>query len=512
MGKGTRSLPAMLTDRYELGQLLGEGKFAKVYHGTHRATGEEVAVKVMEQEKLAKLGATEHVTREITAMQRLRHPNVVRIHEVMATRTRVYVVMEYARGGELLRYFCRGGSPGPAGFGEHEARRLFQQLVSALAYCHARGVFHRDIKPDNLLLDEKWDLKVADFGLSALPDTERREGYLQTVCGTPMYIAPEVFSRRGYDGAKADVWACGVVLYVLVTGRRPFPDYNVTQLYRMINQFKFHCPASFSIDLVRLFRRLLHPNPERRISIPEIMETRWFRKGGFKEVTYYVDSNDRLRSLDSVDDEPDLYDSDDDTLFGSSSSSSPLSSTPVAGTPRGSGVGIHTSVSAPALSELGSMVDDSIIHNASSLPPRPVMPRPKSLNAFDIIASSPSFDLSGLFEERGEKMRFISGAPVPEIIAKLKEIAGMVSFTARSKDCQVSIEATRNGQKGALAISAKVFELTPELVMVQVCKKAGDTVEYSRFCDNELKTGLRDLVVDSQPVTDSGDGSSAEAE
>ncbi|BAS87978.1 Os04g0183200 [Oryza sativa Japonica Group] len=96
------------------------------------------------------------------------------------------------------------------------------------------------------------------------------------------------------------------------------------------------------------------------------------------------------------------------------------------------------------------------------------MPRPKILNAFDIIASSPSFDLSGLFQERGERMRFVSGASVADIIAKLEEIAGMVSFMARTKDCQVSIEATQNGQKGALAISAKVFELTWELVMVQV--------------------------------------------
>jgi|UniRef100_A0A0E0I9W6 5'-AMP-activated protein kinase catalytic alpha subunit len=116
------------------------------------------------------------------------------------------------------------------------------------------------------------------------------------------------------------------------------------------------------------------------------------------------------------------------------------------------------------------------------------MRRPKSLNAFDIIASSLSFDLSELFEERGERMHFMSGALVADIIAKLEEIAGMVS-----------IEATRNGHKGALAISSKVFELTRELVMVQVCKKAGDTAEYRRFCDNELKAGMRGLVVDALP-------------
>ncbi|KAF0902887.1 hypothetical protein E2562_019827 [Oryza meyeriana var. granulata] len=495
MGTGTKP-PPMPTDRYELGRLLGEGNFAKVYHARHRATGEEVAVKVMEREKLVRLGATEQIKREISVMQRLRHPNVVRIHEVMANKRRVYVVMEYVRGGALYRYFRRDPAGRPR---EPEGRRFFQQLVSALAYCHARGVYHRDIKPDNLLVDEQGNLKVADFGLSAITDTERSEAHLQTVCGTQLYLAPEVLERRGYDGAKADVWACGVVLFVLVAGRKPFPDCHFAQLYRMIRQSQFQCPASFSPELARLMRRLLQPDPARRITIPEIMETRWFRRG-FKEVSYYVDNNDRLRSLDN---EPQLYDSDSDKFESSSSSDS---STPVAGTPRVPGGGMHTSVSAPALSELDRM------DNASSLRPR--MPRPKSLNAFDIIASSPSFDLSGLFEERGrgERMRFVSGAPVPEIIAKLEEIAGMVSFTARTKDCQVSIEATRNGQKGALAICAKVFELTPELVMVQVCKKAGDNSEYRRFCNNELKTGLRSLVVDGLPVESGGHGGAAEAE
>jgi 5'-AMP-activated protein kinase catalytic alpha subunit len=147
--------------------------------------------------------------------------------------------------------------------------------------------------------------------------------------------------------------------------------------------------------------------------------------------------------------------------------------------------GMRTSASAPSLVDLGK---------TRSAGAQPRMRRIKSLNAFDIIASSPSFDLSGLFEERGEQMRFVSGAPVPTIISKLEEIAGQVSFTARTKECQVSFEATRNGHKGALAISAKIFQLTPELVMVQVCKKAGDTAEYRQFCHNELKPGLRGLV------------------
>ncbi|KAL5200400.1 hypothetical protein ABZP36_021603 [Zizania latifolia] len=473
--------PVLPTDRYELGRLLGEGSFAKVYLAVHTPTGEEVAIKVMEKEKLIKLGAAQQIKREIAVMQRLRHPNVVRLHEVMANKKRIYVVMEYVPGGPLY-WQLRQSRDNRAGLREPDARRFFQQLVSALAYCHARGVYHRDIKPENLLVDKHGNLKVADFGLSALADTARREALLHTVCGTPLYGAPEVFTRRGYDGAKADVWACGVVLFVLTAGRKPFPDHNINNLYRLICRSEYHCPPTFSVDLVRLLHRLLHPDPARRISIPQIMEMKWFKKG-FKEISYYVDNNDRLRKLDGPD-ELELYDSDSDDVFTSSPSSSE-SSSPAVGTLRGTGT-MHTSASALALTELERM------GNNVSFQPR--MRRLKSLNAFDIITSSPSFDLSGLFEERGEKMRLVSGAPVSVIISKLEEIAGMVSFTARTKDCQVSIEATRNGQKGALAISAKVFELTPELVMIQVCKKAGDIAEYRQFCDNELKPGLRCLV------------------
>ncbi|TVT98319.1 hypothetical protein EJB05_56384, partial [Eragrostis curvula] len=236
--------------------------------------------------------------------------------------------------------------------------------------------------------------------------------------------------------------------------------------------------------LVRLVRRLLCPNPARRITIPQIKQTAWFRRG-FKEINFYIGNDDRPRSLGESAQREFDSDSDDD----STSSDDP--SSPVAH--RG-GSRMHTSVSAPSLT---SLEKDAAAAAAQVEPPR--MRRPKSLNAFDIIASSPSFDLSGLFDEPGEQMRFVSAAPVPKIIAKLQEIAGHVSFTARTKEHQVSIEATRNGHRGALLISARIFELTPDLVMVKVSKKAGDTAEYRQFCDSELKPGLRGLV-DGMPA------------
>ncbi|CAL5038890.1 unnamed protein product [Urochloa decumbens] len=455
----------LLMGRYELGKLLGKGSFAKVYLARNAETGEEVAIKIMDKGHLARSGAVQQqVMREIDIMRRVRHPNVVRIHEVMATKRSIFVVMEYVGGGSLDAYLAHRAAG--RGLAEPSARRVFHQLVSALDYCHSLGVYHRDVKPDNILVDGAGKIKVADFGLSALTDADRREAPLHTVCGTPMFIAPEVFLRRGYDGAKADVWACGVVLFALAAGRFPFNQRD-TGLYHLIRRGDYHCPPWFSPGLVRLIRRLLCPDPERRIAMAQIKENPWFRKG-FKEIP---------RSLSVPEQRGSDSDSDDDSTVL-------LESSPVASAqPRGYGSRMHTSVSAPSLTTLGC---------AGSTAGRPRMRRLKSLNAFDIIASSPSLNLTGLFEEPGEQMRFVSTAPVSDIIAKLEEIAGHVSFTARTKEYQVSIGG--NGNRGALLVSAKVFELTPELVMLKVCKKAGDTAEYRQFCDNELKPGLRGLV------------------
>ncbi|XP_062179115.1 CBL-interacting protein kinase 25-like [Phragmites australis] len=481
-----QAMPRLLMGRYHLGKLLGKGSFAKVYHARNVESGEEVAIKMMDKDHLAKTGAAQQqIMREIDIMRRVRHPNVVRIHEVMASKTRIFVVMEFVGGGSLHGYLVHRSD---RGVGEVVARRVFHQLVSALDYCHSLGVYHRDIKPENILVDDKGNIKVADFGLSSLADTARQDALLHTICGTPMYIAPEVLARRGYDGAKADVWACGVVLFALAAGRLPFNHKDIYTMYHMICRSDYQCPPWFSAGLVRLIRRLLCPYPTQRITIPQIKETPWFKKG-FKEINFYIGNDDRPRSLGKSGEPEQRYfdsDSDDDTTVSSLSSEDPFS--PVAGVQhRGSGSRMHTSVSAPSLTTLEKT-------DSAAIQVHPRMRRPKSLNAFDIIASSPSFDLSGLFEEPGEQMRFVSAAPVAKIISKLEEIAGHVSFTARTKEYQVSIEETRNGLRGALLISTKIFEITPELVMVKVCKKAGDIAAYRQFCSNELKPGLRGLV------------------
>ncbi|CAN6443728.1 unnamed protein product [Victoria cruziana] len=443
----------LLLGRYEVGKLLGQGTFAKVYYARNVKTGESVAIKVLDKEKILKSGLISHIKREISVLRRVRHPNIVQLFEVMATKTKIYFVMEFVRGGELFGRVAKGRLK------EDTARRYFQQLISAVDFCHGRGVYHRDLKPENLLLDENGDLKVSDFGLSAVSDQIRQDGLFHTFCGTPAYVAPEVLARKGYDGAKVDIWSCGVILFVLMAGYLPFHDQNVMAMYRKIYKGEFRCPRWFSPELSRLLFRLLDTNPETRITIPEVMENRWFKKG-FKQVKFYFE-NDRFHNV---------LDDDDGFDSQTSSSSSPerQSRPSVGGSVRG-------------------------------------LPRPASLNAFDIISFSPGFDLSGLFEERGEESRFVSGEPVSKIISKLEEIAKVVSFTVRKKDCQVSLEGSgRRGERGSmsghLAIAAEIFELTPSLVVVEVKKTAGDRGEYEEFCRTELGPGLRGLAASAAPT------------
>lgn len=267
-----------LFNKYEIGKLLGCGAFAKVYHARNVATGQSVAIKVVNKSKLKdSANLMNNIKREISIMSRLRHPYIVKLFEVLATRTKIYFVLEFVKGGELFAKVAKGR------FSEDLGRKYFQQLICAVSYCHLRGVYHRDLKPENLLLDDNGDLKVSDFGLSALTDQVRDDGLLHTLCGTPAYVAPEILAKRGYDGAKIDVWSCGIVLFVLTAGYLPFNDPNLMNMYKKIYKGEFRCPKWMSTDLKRFLTRLLDTNPQSRITIDEIKRDPWFRKG-YREI------------------------------------------------------------------------------------------------------------------------------------------------------------------------------------------------------------------------------------
>ncbi|XP_009616687.1 CBL-interacting protein kinase 5 [Nicotiana tomentosiformis] len=432
----------ILMQRYEIGKLLGKGTFAKVYHARNLKTGESVAVKIIDKEKVMKVGLIDQIKREISVMRLIKHPNVVQLYEVMASKTKIYFAMEYVRGGELFNKVAKGRLK------EDAARKYFQQLIAAVDFCHSRGVYHRDLKPENLLLDEGGNLKVSDFGLSALLDSKRQDGLLHTTCGTPAYVAPEVINKRGYDGEKADIWSCGVVLFVLLAGYLPFHDQNLMEMYKKISKGEFKCPQWFHPEVRKLLSRILDPNPSSRITLTKLMDNYWFKKG-FKQIDKTTNpGKEQLESPRSVLDIED-HNSDGE---GPSNPKKDQDSTTM---------------------------------------------KPTCLNAFDIISLSPGFDLSGLFEkekERKSDARFTAKKPASIIVSKLEEVASNESFNVKKKDGTVTMQSIKEGRKGQLAIDAEIFEITPSFHVVEVSKKSGDTMEYKKFFDQGLKTSLKDIV------------------
>ncbi|XP_077238279.1 CBL-interacting protein kinase 21 [Tasmannia lanceolata] len=255
--------------KYQVGRTIGEGSFAKVKVAANVETGQCVAIKIIDKQMVIDNKLMDQVKREISTMKLLHHPNIVRIYEVIATRTKIYLVMEYVSGGQLsdkMSYLKK--------LSEGEARKYFQQLIDAVDYCHGRGVYHRDLKPENLLLDSKGNLKVSDFGLSIL----RKPGdLLSTACGSPSYVAPEVIANKNYEGSAADVWSCGVILFELLAGYLPFEDRNLMNLYRKISRAEYTCPKWFTAGQSKLIFRILDPLSIRRITVAEILEDKWFQ-------------------------------------------------------------------------------------------------------------------------------------------------------------------------------------------------------------------------------------------
>ncbi|KAJ7560029.1 hypothetical protein O6H91_04G111200 [Diphasiastrum complanatum] len=197
------------------------------------------------------------IKREISIMKLVKHPNIIQICEVMGSKKKIYIVLELVTGGELFDKIATQGR-----LKEEEARKYFQQLINGVDFCHSRGVYHRDLKPENLLLDANGILKISDFGMSALSQQLKADGLLHTTCGTPNYVAPEVLNNKGYDGATADTWSCGVILFVLMAGYLPFDDPNLMTLYKKILQADFTFPPWFSSGAKKLIKRMLDPNPK----------------------------------------------------------------------------------------------------------------------------------------------------------------------------------------------------------------------------------------------------------
>ncbi|KAL8161066.1 hypothetical protein V2J09_012555 [Rumex salicifolius] len=419
----------ILMQRYELGRFLGQGNFAKVYFARDMKSNQNVAIKVIDKEKVLKVGLDLQIKREISAMKMLRHANVLQVYEVMASKSNIYMVLEYAKGGELFNKVAKGRLK------EDIARWVFQQLISAVDFCHRRGVYHRDLKLENLLLDDLGNLKVSDFGLSTLVESSTHDELLKTICGTPAYVAPEVISRKGYDGAKADTWSCGVILYAMLAGYLPFQDSNIMEMYKKIRRAEYKCPNWFPTELRKLVAKILDPNPRRRISIAKIMENPWFKRG--------------------------------------------LGTTPVA-------------------SEVETGQLSKPVMCTTLTEKKQELGKLSNLNAFDIISLSPGFDLSGLFveNEQREDVSFTSQQPAAAIMSKLEEVAVSFKLKVLKKDGGGFLRLTQPGEQGkeSVVLDVEVFEFTPSFHLVEIKKIGGDSIEYQRMIKQDIKPAIKDIV------------------
>ncbi|KAK4352280.1 hypothetical protein RND71_027798 [Anisodus tanguticus] len=395
--------------KYEVGRTIGEGTFAKVKFAQNTETGESVAMKVLDRSTIIK------------------HKMV---DQVIATRTKIYIILEFITGGELFDKIVHHGR-----LSEAESRRYFQQLIDGVDYCHIKGVYHRDLKPENLLLDSQGNLKISDFGLSASPG----EGVniLKTTCGTPNYVAPEVLSHKGYDGAVADIWSCGVILYVLMAGYLPFDEVDLTTLYAKIEKADFSCPSWFPVGAKSLIHRILDLNPQTRIRIEEIRNDEWFKKNYVPvKAMEYEDVN-----LDDIN---------------------------------------------AAFDDTEEEVTKEQYDNADT--------GPLALNAFDLIILSQGLNLSVLFDRGQDSLkhhqtRFLTQKPAKVVLSSMEVVAQSMGFKTHIRNFKMRVE----GLSAKKTSHFSVFEVAPTFFMVDVQKAAGDASEflkfYKNFCGN-----LEDII------------------
>ncbi|RDD39174.1 Serine/threonine-protein kinase BRSK2 [Trichoplax sp. H2] len=253
---------------YILERTLGKGQTGLVKLGIHCQTRKKVAIKIICRDKLSK-SLLSKVEREITIMKLIEHPHVLGLFDVYENKKMLYLVLEHVSGGELFDYLVKKGRLSPK-----EARKYFRQIISALDFCQSHCICHRDLKPENLLLDGKMNIKVADFGMASL---QVEDAMLETSCGSPHYVCPEIIRGEKYDGRKADVWSAGVILFALLVGSLPFDDENLRRLLDKVKKGNFSIPDFVPSECQDLLKRMIEKDPEKRYSIADVYKHPWMK-------------------------------------------------------------------------------------------------------------------------------------------------------------------------------------------------------------------------------------------
>ncbi|XP_052006540.1 serine/threonine-protein kinase BRSK2-like isoform X1 [Xyrauchen texanus] len=301
-GKDNSSQHANYVGPYRLEKTLGKGQTGLVKLGIHCVTCQKVAIKIVNREKLSE-SVLMKVEREIAILKLIEHPHVLKLHDVYENKKYLYLVLEHVSGGELFDYLVKKGRLTPK-----EARKFFRQIISALDFCHSHSICHRDLKPENLLLDEKNNIRIADFGMASL---QVGDSLLETSCGSPHYACPEVIRGEKYDGRKADVWSCGVILFALLVGALPFDDDNLRNLLEKVKLGVFHMPHFIPPDCQNLLRGMIEVDATKRLTLEQIQKHTWYIGGKNEpEPEQPVPRKVAIRTLPSTEDiDPDVLES-----------------------------------------------------------------------------------------------------------------------------------------------------------------------------------------------------------
>uniref|UniRef100_A0A8C8EC72 non-specific serine/threonine protein kinase n=1 Tax=Otus sunia TaxID=257818 RepID=A0A8C8EC72_9STRI len=269
--------PMLSFKGYRLSNTLGEGSYGKVKSAYCDQLKCNVAIKIIDKRKAPQEFLERFLPREIQALRRLHHPSIIKTYEIFETSAgKVYIVMELGEKGDLLDYIKITGA-----MEEDIAHIKFQQLASAIKYCHDSDLAHRDLKCENILLDEDLNIKLSDFGFSKSlsRDEDGRTILSQTFCGSAAYTAPEVLEGVPYDPKISDIWSLGVILYTIVYALMPFDDSNVRKMISIQKQHRIPFPNSkyLSAECKDLIYHLLQPNASQRLCIDEVLKHSWLQ-------------------------------------------------------------------------------------------------------------------------------------------------------------------------------------------------------------------------------------------
>ena len=254
---------------------LGEGAFGSVRLGINKQTGEKVAIKILEKNKLSRYQDKIRLEREIDILKKLKHPNIVQLYGVIETERQILLIMEYIKGQELYQYILLKKK-----LSEEESCLYFQQIISGIEYLQKLKISHRDIKSENILIEQNTkNIKIIDFGLSNIYGNKENE-ILTTACGSPFYAAPEMLKGETYKGSTVDIWSIGVVLYAMICGFLPFEGNDNSELYKKIIDGKYSIPSHVSNNCRDLLHQMLITNPKKRINIQQIKKQQWVKLYG----------------------------------------------------------------------------------------------------------------------------------------------------------------------------------------------------------------------------------------